>query len=451
MVELHNFSDASESGYGQCSYLRLVDHVGRIHCSLVLAKSRVAPLKLVTISRLELTAALVSAKVGVLLKRELEYEQVNEFFWSDSKVVLGYISNSARRFHVFVSNRIQQIRDLTFLAQWRYVESKENPADYADSRGFYAQDLIDKKEWWHGPDFLWANFDTQRGVIEDVLAVSPDDPEVSKTSTLATEVKELAGIEERLCAFSSWYRAKKAIAFCLRLKKRLTNQLRQNSSCASEGNKVERKEVNEQTNPISKGLNHRVNKSIKVTKQEKLSYQPVNVDELQDAENEIIRIVQSKVFNEELALLRHQDSQNITPPPGDVCNQSRKTVKKSSSIYQLDPFLGKDGILRVGGRIRRANIPENIKHPCILPRKGHVTELVICHHHQKVAHQGRGIKHYNIRSSGGRSAVTSHIAKCVKCRKLRGSLQEQKMADLPEDRLDPAPPFTYSAVDYFGP
>jgi hypothetical protein len=120
-----------------------------------------------------------------------------------------------------------------------------------------------------------------------------------------------------------------------------------------------------------------------------LSYKPINVDELQDAESEIIRIVQNKAFEDEIVLLRHQDPQNITPPPGDVRNQVRKTVKKSSSIYKLDPFLGKDGILRVGGRIRRASLPENVKHQCILPRKGHVTELVICHHHQKVAHQGR--------------------------------------------------------------
>ena len=110
----------------------------------------------------------------------------------------------------------------------------------------------------------------------------------------------------------------------------------------------------------------------------------------------------------------------------------------------------------MGGRIRRSSIPETIKHPCILSKKGHVTELVICHHHQKVAHQGLGITHNHIRSSGfwnigGRSAVASHISKCVKCRKLRSSLQEQKMADLPEDRLDLAPPFTYSAVDFFGP
>ena len=106
--------------------------------------------------------------------------------------------------------------------------------------------------------------------------------------------------------------------------------------------------------------------------------------------------------------------------------------------------------------IRRASLPEDIKHPCILPRKGHVTELIICHHHQKVEHQGRGMTYNSIRSSGfwiigGGSAVSSHISKCVKCRKFRGAPQEQKMADLPEDRLKPAPPFTYSGVDYFGP
>ena len=129
-----------------------------------------------------------------------------------------------------------------------------------------------------------------------------------------------------------------------------------------------------------------------------MSYKPVNAVKLQDAESEIIRIVQNKVFDDEIVLLRHQDPQNITPPPGDVRNQVRKTVKKSSLIYQLDPFLGKDGILRVGGRIRRASIPENVKQACIFPRKGHVAELVICHHHQKVAHQGRGMTHNNIRS-----------------------------------------------------
>ena len=108
-MELHHYSDASKNANGQCSYPRLINHSGQIHCSLVMAKSRVALLKPVTIPRLELTAAQLSVKAGATLHREPEYDQITEVFWTDSKVVIGYISNDARHFHVFVANSVQQI------------------------------------------------------------------------------------------------------------------------------------------------------------------------------------------------------------------------------------------------------------------------------------------------------------------------------------------------------
>ena len=86
-TELHNVSDASVDGYGQCSYLRIVDYNDRIHCSLVIGKSRVNPLKPITIPRLGLMAALVSVKVSEMLQRELRYHELKEFFWTDSQVV----------------------------------------------------------------------------------------------------------------------------------------------------------------------------------------------------------------------------------------------------------------------------------------------------------------------------------------------------------------------------
>jgi hypothetical protein len=96
-----------------------------------MGKARVSPLKSVTIPRLELTAALVSVKVSNLLRQDLNYEGMVDIFWTDSKVVLGYINNDAKRFHIFVANRVQQIRECTNPNQWRYIESKENPADEA--------------------------------------------------------------------------------------------------------------------------------------------------------------------------------------------------------------------------------------------------------------------------------------------------------------------------------
>ena len=110
----------------------------------------------------------------------------------------------------------------------------------------------------------------------------------------------------------------------------------------------------------------------------------------------------------------------------------------------------------MGGRLHRSNQSMQNKHPVVLPRKGHVTDLVIHHFHAKVEHQGRGITTNEIRANGFwilgcSSAVSSVIYKCVKCRKIRGKCQIQKMADLPVDRLEPSPPFSYCAVDFFGP
>ena len=99
-AELHHFSDASFKGYSQCSYLRMTDTAGKIHCSFITGKARVTPLKKITVPRLELTAAVVSVRVSEQLRRELEVEVVKEVFWTDSKVVLGYIANEVRRFHV---------------------------------------------------------------------------------------------------------------------------------------------------------------------------------------------------------------------------------------------------------------------------------------------------------------------------------------------------------------
>lgn len=91
---------------------------------------------------------------------------------------------------------------------------------------------------------------------------------------------------------------------------------------------------------------------------------------------------------------------------------------------------------------------EDVKHPIVIPKKGHLTTLIIRHFHSKVQHGGRGITLNELRANGywvvnGNSAVRSVIANCVRCRYLRGFAGEQKMANLPESRLKPAPPFTY--------
>ena len=115
-ASLHHFSDASEEGYGQSTYLRLVNVSGKIHCCLLMGKSRVTPKKYVTIPRLELVAAVLSVKIAALIRRELDIEWKNETFWTDSKVVLGYKNNNNKKFKIFFANRIQQIHEGSYVS-----------------------------------------------------------------------------------------------------------------------------------------------------------------------------------------------------------------------------------------------------------------------------------------------------------------------------------------------
>ena len=105
-----------------------------------MGKARLAPVKPTTIPRLELTAATVSVQVGKMIRRELDVPSDSETFWTDSTTVLKYLRNEIRRFQVFVANRVQAIRDETVPTQWRFVNSKCNPADDA-SRGLKGCEL----------------------------------------------------------------------------------------------------------------------------------------------------------------------------------------------------------------------------------------------------------------------------------------------------------------------
>ena len=130
----HYFSDASQSGYGQYSYIRYVNDRAQIHGCLLIGKSRVTPLKFISVPRLELTVAALSVKNSEKLREELDIHVDGEAFWTDSQVVLGYINIDFRRFKVFVANGVQQIRYPTITKQWNFIENCNNPADDA-SRG----------------------------------------------------------------------------------------------------------------------------------------------------------------------------------------------------------------------------------------------------------------------------------------------------------------------------
>ena len=131
----------------------MLNQSDQVQCTLLIGKSRVAPLKFVSIPRIELTAATMSVKISKMLKNELDIHVNDEIFWTDSKVVLGFINSDARWFKVFVANQVQQMRHHTDPNQWHYVESSSISA-YDASRGLDSKKKDQIKRWFDGPSFL---------------------------------------------------------------------------------------------------------------------------------------------------------------------------------------------------------------------------------------------------------------------------------------------------------
>ena len=392
---LHNFSDASDYGYGSASYLRQVSVDGEVAVSLVMAKSRVVPLKTpTTVPRMELTASLVSAKVAALLQEQLDIDNLPWRFWVDNMIVLGYIQNDTKRFRRYVANRSKKIRDITEKNVWSHILTDQNPADDA-SRGLSIYDTEKVKRWFYGPDVLrQSDCDTVAPIVSPEIA--DDDPEViveMKCNTVQTHEDEHLVLNSLGKRVSSWTRMVRLLSALIMFV----------WSCFAKTTGMQM------------------------------------VKDVVGAEEHLLRLIQNKHFSSEISALK-----------------SKKPVAKCSRVRNLSPFLDEKGIMRVGGRLQKTAISDTAKNPVILPAKEPVVTRFVQWCHSKVQHLGKTTTLGEIRARGywllrAQDQVRRVIFECVTCRALRGMPVQQKMGELPESRSGDAPPFTYCGVDLFGP
>ena len=421
--QIHHFADASQFPYGAVSYLRITNTRGDIYCSFLIGKSRLSPLKQLTIPRLELCAAVVATRLEKMVTREIDMQVNQSVFWTDSACVLGYISNESKRFHTFVANRVAAIQEVASPSQWRHIGTLQNPADEA-SRGLSAMALINSSRWLRGPDFLWQPELAWPMRHSTVPEVSSGDPEVKRTAevlSLSADVRE-GSTNKIFERFSSWYRLKKFIAWALRYRAKLRVAVELSRAGLA-----------------MKAVEARID--------------PITLDELKSAEREVIKQVQRECFQEEFVALEGTGSAGLAVT---MCqHKEKRRIKKSSKIIKLEPRVI-DGLLRVGGRLANGPSQSDVKHPMILPKCHHVVTLIIRHYHHFSGHSG--IEHVLslLREKfwivSARAAVRKSLSVCVDCKRRQARVGEHKMADLPQDRITPDKPrFTYVGVDCFGP
>ncbi|XP_074651578.1 uncharacterized protein LOC141906234 [Tubulanus polymorphus] len=365
---------------------------------------------MITVPKLELEGAVLGMKLAYTLKDELpELKFLRVFYWSDAVTVLRYINNSSTRFKTFVANRLSKILRHTSTEQWMYVPSNVNPADIC-TRGLPAAEIHTSSRWLRGPDFLYSANEVDEWPDQSIVHGPLIDRENIKKCTYASSVvnKNFDSVFDNVFQlvnidrFSSWYELRCHVAWVIRAVKKFSSLVPRLNVDSGKG-----------------GRN-------------------LLPSELSEAQHFLIRHAQREGYGDEIRSL-----------------QSKGTLSRKSPIVPLRPTFG-DGVLKVDGRLAKADIPLEARHQVILPFWHHVSRLIIAETHEALLHAGPEHVLAEVRQKfwpvKGRSLVRSVIQNCVICRRDRVKPLIPIMGNVPAARITAyTRPFTFTGVDYFGP
>ncbi|XP_065082637.1 uncharacterized protein LOC135705015 [Ochlerotatus camptorhynchus] len=347
--------------------------------------------KKVSLPRLELSAALLLSHLYHKVNTSIALN-TQPFFWSDSTITLHWINSVPSRWKTFVANRVSEVQHLTTNGVWAHVSGMDNPADII-SRVMEASQLEESSAWWTGPSWLKQPSRFWPPVLQSDLPELTVESLEERSVSLPVRDHEPNEIFGLRSSFISLVR--------------LTAMLRR--------------------------FIHNSKPDIRSNR--KIGF--LRTSELNQATTTLVQLAQSEVFSNDIDAIATEGQ-----------------VKSNSLLKNLCPVL-RDGILRVGGRLRNADIPEDRKHPMILPARHLLTASIMSHYHQKHLHAGPHLLVACVREKFWplriRNLARNVVHSCINCFRCKPSALEQLMGDLPAERVTPTLPFLNTGVDLCGP
>ena len=400
-ISLIGFSDASKLGYAACIYVRVEYVDGSVDVNLVIAKTRISPLVQQTIPRLELLAALILTRLMQQIVQVLvTVVSIDEIvYFTDSEVVIHWIKNVEKTYTKFVENRVKEIRSKSEIAQWSHIPGKENIADVA-SRGCDLKKLANMEEWFKGPQWLRRDMDTWfKNENEDKIEESTEeDVNIDVENVLATQDVgcDIPDIQEENSIVEiidpQRYSSLQRLINVTILVLRFINRCRKRNNDKASNSEIEEEEGRE------------------------------------------AKCIWIKYLQKEL----------------------EKQTKFKKTKVSLGIVKDQHGIYRCTGRIQRANVNFEAKHPVILPNNHYLTKLFVEDAHERVYHNGVKETLSQLRSQfwivRGRQVVKRILKDCYLCKNLEGlPYSYPDMSPLPEFRLTGERSFKYTGIDFCGP
>ncbi|XP_065883974.1 uncharacterized protein [Dysidea avara] len=357
-VNLHVFADASMKAYGAVAFL-----VSDNNVSLTMAKNRVAPLKSLTLPKLELMAAVIASRVAKFVSDSLELENTPTYYWGDSQIVLHWLA-STKPLPQFVQHRVAEIRAAIPGSTWHFCPTTDNPADLL-TRGISFQSLSSTDSlWWKGPPWLttpnaWPTWQMEPAIQLHAAAAIAEEFVPQRPTNQDTGLHQII----KLSNYSSLNKLLAITAYTTRFV---------NNLCRSR--------------PKLNG--------------------PLTAEELSSARIQWIQACQELRYPLEMVSAKSK------------C--TRPEVKKLPLVRQLRLFVDDRGLLRCGGRIHNAPLSELARFPYLLPQNDHFTARIVYNTHVFLSHAGVGSTLTALRQTfwipSGRQYVKKLLRQCTVCR-----------------------------------